>query len=50
MNLNECEWTPDDDGYYQTTCRNTFSFTEGALSDNKFIYCPYCGCKIKEAS
>lgn len=48
MNLNECEWTDDDDDFYETTCGHAFTFTEGTPADNQFVYCPYCGCKIKE--
>lgn len=49
MNLNECEWTPDTEyGSYETTCGNAFTFNDGTPADNKFVYCPYCGCKIKE--
>ena len=48
MNLNECKWRYDGDGFYETTCRNTFSFIRGRLRGSRFVYCPYCGCYIKE--
>jgi PHP family Zn ribbon phosphoesterase len=51
MEINVCEWTFDlVDDFYQTTCGNAFTFTEGDPEDNYFIYCPYCGFKIKEGA
>jgi len=41
-----CEWHEDEDGQYFTACGNTFEFCEGALDDNGFKFCPYCGNRI----
>lgn len=53
-----CEWKYEDDyNYYETFCDKTFYFTvsdktfyftEGNCKDNEFLFCPYCGKKIKE--
>ena len=32
---------------YSTTCNNSFIFEEGTLKDNKFKFCPWCGCEIE---
>jgi|Deesub1362B_J571_1020462.scaffolds.fasta_scaffold24845_1 hypothetical protein len=39
----ECNWTFDNDGYYQTTCGNGWNFEGGEILDNGVVYCPYCG-------
>ena len=46
-----CKWTYQDiDGFYETSCcgGEGFQFNEGGVKENKFVYCPYCGKKIKE--
>lgn len=43
-----CIWKYDEDGFYQTDCRNTFCFNEGSIIDNQFNFCPWCGRKIVE--
>lgn len=39
----DCIWTFDNDGYYQTTCGNGWSFEDGGIRDNGVNFCPYCG-------
>ncbi len=43
-----CQWKFDNDGYYQTTCGNGWSFDDGGIPDNGVNYCPYCGGKVFE--
>lgn len=38
-----CEWKPDDDGIYNTTCGNAFVFTDPGPKENNFKHCCYCG-------
>lgn len=46
-----CKWTYDSmHDYYETECENAFVFTDGRITDNRFIYCPYCGRKVKEVN
>ena len=49
--IGECEFKserePDGDEYYETSCGNALSMTEGNLSDNWYKHCPFCGKKIK---
>ena len=33
---------------YETSCGNSFYFSEGTVSDNDFKFCPFCGKQIKE--
>lgn len=49
--VGECEWKKDanNGGVYFTSCNNAHEFSAGELDDNSYIYCPYCGKKIKEA-
>lgn len=44
-----CEWTLIDAEFnvYDTACRNPWLPEEGTPEDNKMIYCPTCGRKIK---
>lgn len=46
----ECVWTlqSDDEDFYETSCDQVFIFSY-RKRDNEFIFCPYCGGKIKEA-
>ena len=44
-----CEWTNDEDyEYYETSCGEAYSLIDGTLAENKHLYCPFCGGKIKE--
>ena len=44
-----CRWversTPDG-VVYDSSCQNTHEFMEGGPIENKFDYCPYCGCTL----
>lgn len=43
-----CKWTEDENGAYDSECNNKFEFLGGSSpEENGFIYCPYCGKKIK---
>jgi len=44
----ECAWREDEVGLWHTACGHIFEFFDGAPSDNKFVYCPYCGKPIRE--
>ena len=47
--MKQCEWKYDDmEDFWETQCGNVWIMLEGGLIDNKVLYCPYCGCKIKE--
>jgi len=43
-----CKWTYQDLDFYRSECDMDFSFNAGTPKENKFVYCPYCGKKIKE--
>lgn len=48
MSDKNCEWKDElDSGYYDTQCDNAQSFEVGGVKENDYIYCPYCGKKIK---
>lgn len=38
-----CEWTFDEDGFYQTGCGKAWAFNAGDMKSNGLKYCPYCG-------
>lgn len=42
-----CEWTDQDEEFYETACGNTFVFLAGAVGEGDFDFCPYCGRAIK---
>lgn len=47
-----CTWTLDDsnDGeIWETSCGQAFSFTEGGVEDNGFVFCYKCGKRISAA-
>ena len=41
-----CDWTPDDDGIYETTCGHSFVFTDDGPVENKMVFCCYCGARL----
>ena len=43
-----CVWTENDSGWWETTCQNAFSLTDGTPEDNGMNFCPYCGNHLKE--
>jgi PHP family Zn ribbon phosphoesterase len=45
-----CEWyfsDEEEEDYYETECGRSFVMFEGTPKDANFIYCTYCGRKIK---
>jgi len=38
-----CEWRRDEDGNYETSCDEMFTFTEGGVVENGARFCQYCG-------
>lgn len=40
IDKSNCIWTEDEDGNYETSCNNTYTFEED------FNYCPYCSNSI----
>ena len=48
--MSPCLWTPQDgeaDDYWDTACSNSFMFDSDGPSDNRFVFCPFCGRPIK---
>ena len=45
-----CEWEVWDEeaNCYHTSCENAHFFVDGSPKDNKYVFCPYCGRKLKE--
>jgi hypothetical protein len=39
----DCTWKSDDDGNYDTGCKNRFVFMDAGPVENGFEFCPYCG-------
>ena len=45
-----CRWKEEDQGEsWSTFCGNAWSFFDGGPTDNKVVYCPFCGRKLREA-
>jgi hypothetical protein len=42
-----CDWAENQDGAYETSCGETFEFTDGGPKENKFKHCPYCGRRME---
>lgn len=38
-----CEWTPDDNGIYETGCGHSYEITAGTPAENRMRFCCYCG-------
>jgi hypothetical protein len=46
-----CEWTyQPDEGYWKTSCGESFFFEEGTLKENRAFFCHNCGKKIIETA
>lgn len=47
---NFCEWEVWDEeaNAYHTSCENAHFIVDGSPKDNDYVYCPYCGRKLKE--
>ena len=46
--MNECKWTEDFEGNWETSCDNMFTLNAGTPSDNGMKYCCYCGKPLRE--
>ena len=44
-----CEWQQEDwnSGAWFTDCSNAFWLEDGSPEDNKMIFCPFCGKKLR---
>lgn len=38
----------DGAGVHETSCGEMHSFIEGSIQENNYLFCPFCGKKIKE--
>lgn len=49
--VQECTWSRNEDYYFDTSCGNSFMFTEceDKPSEHQFKHCCYCGGKLIEA-
>lgn len=45
-----CEWTLDYDGLWETGCGEAFTFVDGGLFENNFVFCYSCGRKIEDVT
>jgi hypothetical protein len=43
-----CRWTENADGVWVTDCGHMFELTDGTPSDNKLVFCAYCGRKLTQ--
>jgi hypothetical protein len=46
----QCQWTQDEDGNWDTACLEKHILTEGTPSENRHLYCPYCGRQLVSPS
>lgn len=45
----QCTWTPDDEGVWNTDCGEYFVISDGTPSQNDMRHCCYCGDRLQEA-
>lgn len=45
---NDCTWSENEEGSYDTSCGNCFVITDGSPLDNKMHFCCYCGKSLRE--
>jgi hypothetical protein len=43
-----CLWTVDDDGVWNTSCKQAHVFETGTPGQNEYAFCPYCGKPMAE--
>jgi len=43
----ECEWSQDEDGDWETACDEIHVFIEGDPVENNHRFCPYCGKRLR---
>lgn len=48
MMPDECTWTEDEDGNWDTACGDKFVFIDGPPSANGCKFCCYCGKPLNE--
>lgn len=41
--LDACDWTYDDDGFWRTSCSDKVWFFDGTPDENNAKFCPFCG-------
>lgn len=48
---NKCEWERKTPSFYRTSCDqefyNIYNVADLVLTQNKFIFCPFCGQKME---
>ncbi len=45
----DCQWTPDEDGIFHTSCDHAFYFDgDGGPTEHKLKFCGYCGRSLRE--
>lgn len=47
MKKPKCRWGEDEDGNWETCCAETFFFVDGGPTENRFLFCPYCGGELR---
>jgi len=51
MKGKKCYWKYDEwHDFYDTSCDKAHCFIEGNITENHYIYCPFCGHIIKEVT
>lgn len=45
-----CIWAENEDGAWETQCKNIFEIVKGTPKENKMIYCMFCGKIICEVT
>ena len=46
--IEECVWSLDCEGNWETSCEETFVLIDGTPSENRLNYCPYCGKPLRD--
>lgn len=46
--VEQCKWTEDEAGAWETDCGQMFEFHVGTPVDNGFLFCRYCGKELVE--
>ncbi len=48
LDAEPCQWTPDTDVVWYTTCGGAFHLEAGGPDYNDMRFCPYCGKRLQE--
>lgn len=43
-----CAWKHDSEGAWETDCGEMFWLEDGTPRENKFKFCCFCGCRLKQ--